>query len=42
MNHVLKNVGGDLAAQLPSYADPGLPVNTELVKVIAEFIVAVR
>ncbi|MBA4065050.1 MAG: alpha/beta hydrolase [Isosphaera sp.] len=27
MNHVLKAVGGDLAKQLPSYADPSLPLH---------------
>ena len=38
MNHVLKDVAGDLAAQTPSYGNPSLPVNTQLVDVITAFI----
>jgi len=38
MNHVLKDVGDDKDANSKTYNDPGLPVNGELIKVIAEFI----
>ena len=42
MNHVLKDVGGDRAAQLPSYGDPSLPVNVDLVDSIAEFVASLK
>ena len=38
MNHVLKPVSGDMAAQLPSYYSPAPPVSPELVAGIAEFV----
>ncbi len=38
MNHVLKAVEGDLAAQMASYADPELPLHPELVPAIAAFV----
>lgn len=40
MNHVLKDVSGDVAAQMPSYADPALPLNAELVREAAAFLLA--
>lgn len=42
MNHVLKDVSGDLAAQMPSYTDPALPVNAELVREMAAFLLTVE
>lgn len=41
MNHVLKMVEGDLAAQLPSYSNPSLPVAEALVTELAGFVKAV-
>ncbi|SFD20617.1 alpha/beta hydrolase [Massilia yuzhufengensis] len=38
MNHVLKMVEGDLAAQLPSYSNPSLPVAEALVTELAGFV----
>lgn len=38
MNHVLKNVSGDLPKQIPSYSDSTLPVVPELVEAISKFI----
>ena len=39
MNHVLKDVGGDdRAANLATYADPSLPIDTVLVEAIADFV----
>ena len=38
MNHVLKRVAGDRAAQQPSYFDPSLPLVPELVEAVAGFI----
>ena len=38
MNHVLKEVHGDLQAQLPSYSDPSIPLHPALIGVIAEFV----
>ncbi|MCU1229654.1 MAG: alpha/beta hydrolase [Acidobacteria bacterium] len=38
MNHVLKNVSSDSAAQLASYSDPTLPINAQLVAAIANLI----
>jgi fermentation-respiration switch protein FrsA (DUF1100 family) len=39
MNHVLKDVSGnDRAANLRTYADSSLPVNSKLVEVIAAFV----
>ncbi|MEM7613105.1 MAG: alpha/beta fold hydrolase [Pseudomonadota bacterium] len=37
MNHVLKSVDGDKAAQMPSYGDPNLPIAPELTEAIAAF-----
>jgi alpha-beta hydrolase superfamily lysophospholipase len=42
MNHVLKRVTGDLAAQLPSYSDPSLPVSPELIERVSAFANASR
>ncbi len=38
MNHVLKMVDGDLAAQMPSYGDPSLPLSPVLTDAILEFV----
>lgn len=38
MNHVLKKVSGDLAAQLPSYSDPTLPLAPELLPALTGFV----
>ncbi|WP_461534981.1 alpha/beta hydrolase [Spongorhabdus nitratireducens] len=38
MNHVLKQVDGGLAAQIPSYSNPELPVVSGLTDTIASFI----
>ena len=38
MNHVLKAVKGDLAAQMPSYFDPDLPLHKDLAPGIIEFL----
>lgn len=38
MNHVLKEVSGDLATQLPSYSDPKLPLHPKLADAIATFV----
>lgn len=38
MNHILKTVTGDRNANLATYIDPELPVSTELVEVIREFV----
>jgi len=38
MNHVLKQVEGDLNDQLSSYADPDLPLHDELMEHIVSFI----
>lgn len=42
MNHVLKTVPADQSAQMRSYSDPSLPVNTQLVAAIATFVGSVR
>ncbi|HEU4565635.1 MAG TPA: alpha/beta fold hydrolase [Gemmatimonadaceae bacterium] len=42
MNHVLKHVPADPAAQQKSYGDPSLPVAPELVDGIVEFVKAAR
>jgi uncharacterized protein len=42
MNHVLKNVSGDLAAQLPSYSHPALPLPAPLTERISAFIRGVK
>jgi uncharacterized protein len=42
MNHVLKMVPADQAAQLKSYSDPALPVAPQLVDAIATFVKGVR
>ena len=43
MNHVLKDDAGDAAAQVAtSYADPNLPLNAELVRETAAFLLGVR
>lgn len=38
MNHILKQVPGDLMKQQQSYFDPDLPIDVSLVRVIAAFI----
>ena len=38
MNHVLKSVGPDPAAQRSSYGDPSLPVVPQLVDAISELV----
>jgi pimeloyl-ACP methyl ester carboxylesterase len=38
MNHVLKAVDGPLAAQLPSYTDPSLPLHPELLPVLIDWV----
>lgn len=38
MNHILKSVSGDLAAQIPKYSDPMLPVVPQLLEEVAQFI----
>ncbi|MDQ2667751.1 MAG: lysophospholipase, partial [Gemmatimonadota bacterium] len=42
MNHMLKTVPADQAAQVRSYSDPDLPVNTQLVDAVTTFIGSVR
>jgi hypothetical protein len=42
MNHVLKPVGGDLQAQLPSYRQADPPVAKELVAGVGDFVLGVR
>ncbi|MEO8335213.1 MAG: alpha/beta fold hydrolase [bacterium] len=42
MNHVLKMVPADQAAQIRSYSDPALPVAPQLIDAIATFVKAVR
>jgi pimeloyl-ACP methyl ester carboxylesterase len=42
MNHVLKMVPADAAAQMRSYSDPALPVAPQLVDAIATFVNGVR
>lgn len=38
MNHVLKNVPGDMGLQMRSYKDPDMPISTELLNKVAVFI----
>jgi pimeloyl-ACP methyl ester carboxylesterase len=38
MNHVLKHVGADRAAQIASYSDPALPVSEGLIRAILTFL----
>lgn len=38
MNHVLKTIHGDRAENIASYSNPSLPLNTELVKWVTEFV----
>jgi len=38
MNHVLRDVKGDLNAQMRSYFNPNLPLHNELGGVVLEFI----
>lgn len=38
MNHVLKNIEGDMQENIASYTNPGLPINKELIAGIADFI----
>jgi uncharacterized protein len=38
MNHVLKNITGDVQENYASYSNPDLPVNQELTKAVTEFI----
>jgi pimeloyl-ACP methyl ester carboxylesterase len=42
MNHVLKQVSGDQAAQAASYGDPDLPLHPRLVGAVVEFIDAAK
>ena len=42
MNHVLKDVAGELPAQMPSYTTPDLPLNAELVRETAAFLLGVE
>lgn len=42
MNHVLKEVSGDLQQQLVSYGDPSLPVSGELIREISGFVWSVQ
>lgn len=42
MNHILKNVRGDLATQVPSYGDPTLPLAPELTENIVRFLDGVK
>jgi uncharacterized protein len=42
MNHVLKSVGINQEAQLASYGDPDLPLSSELVPAVADFIKSAR
>jgi hypothetical protein len=42
MNHVLKSVPDDTAAQLASYADPTLPIAPDLPAAVATFVTSVR
>jgi hypothetical protein len=38
MNHVLKIVPGDKAANIQSYSNPSLPLSTQLVDGIVQFV----
>lgn len=38
MNHILKEIKGDLATQIPSYSDPALALHKDLGPAIVEFI----
>jgi len=38
MNHVLKQAGGNLAAQMKAYSDPSLPLSPRLVESLSRFI----
>lgn len=38
MNHILKNIDGDMQENIASYSNPDLPVHVELVQNIVEFI----
>jgi pimeloyl-ACP methyl ester carboxylesterase len=38
MNHILKDVSGDAAAQAPSYSDPTLPLDSDLVHAVVQFL----
>jgi pimeloyl-ACP methyl ester carboxylesterase len=42
MNHVLKAASGNMAAQMPSYSDPALPVVPQLLDEVATFIKSAR
>ena len=42
MNHMLKTVPAEQAAQVRSYSDPDLPVNTQLVAAITTFVGSAR
>lgn len=42
MNHVLKDVEGNLEQQAQSYGDPGLPVNKRLVTSISAFVTGLK
>lgn len=39
MNHVLKDAGDDIQANLATYSNPTLPLNTEFCKVLTNFII---
>jgi pimeloyl-ACP methyl ester carboxylesterase len=38
MNHIFKDVSGSPAAQAASYSDPSLPIDTELVHAVVQFL----
>lgn len=40
MNHILKDVSGDAATQAPSYSDPSLPLDADLVHAVVQFLSA--
>lgn len=42
MNHILKEVGGILLQQLPSYSNPDLPLHKDLVPAIIDFLKSIN
>ncbi len=38
VNHLMKDVTGDLATQLPSYRDPSIPLSPRLLRVVRRFV----
>lgn len=42
MNHILKAVSGDVAAQVPSYSDPALPLAPGLAEAVAAFVLGLQ